>query len=117
MLSIVKGVSRNRNISEFGIGDEVCIYVNIFSSSCPLVGCTLWLLASMYSHILLLVASLFIWSLRVVFSSVKLSNVFQPNTCPITSLPVVSLPTVEHMCLHVHSMCCLSVVIQQCACL
>ena len=50
MLSIVKGVSRNRNISELGIGDEVCIYVNIFSSSCPLVGCTLWLLAGMYNH-------------------------------------------------------------------
>ena len=77
MLSIVKGVSRNRNISELGIDFVVSTYVNRNSElhcSCPLVGCNLWLLASMYNHSLLHVASLYIWSLRVISSSVKLSN-------------------------------------------
>ena len=49
MLAIVKGVSRNRNISELGINCEVSTYVNKDSElhcSCPLVGCNLWLLGT-----------------------------------------------------------------------
>ena len=117
MLSIVKGVSRNRNISELGITFRVSTYVNRDSElycSRPLVGCNLWLLASMYNHSLLHVASLCIWFLRVISNSEKLSI---KRTFPITSLPVVSLPKAEHICLHVHSMCCLSVLAQQCGCL
>ena len=63
MLSIVKGVSRNRNISELGINYWVSTYVNRDSElhcSCPLdmesylmwvhepLALRVWLLASMY---------------------------------------------------------------------
>ena len=44
MLSIVKGVLRNRNISELEIDYQVSAYVNRDSElqcSCPLFGCNL----------------------------------------------------------------------------
>ena len=53
MLSIVKGVSRNRNISELGVDYRVSMYVNRDSElhcSCPIIGCNLWLVGSMYVY-------------------------------------------------------------------
>ena len=76
MLSIVKGVSRNRNISELGIKYKVSAYVNRDSElycSCPLVGCNLWLLGTCINTVrFMLLHCTFV--LRVVSSSVKLSN-------------------------------------------
>ena len=53
MLSIVKGVSRNRNISELGIDYWVSMYVNRDSEmhcSCSLVGCNIWIVGGMYMN-------------------------------------------------------------------